>query len=212
MVETFDRIKLESSLRRLGTRKACLFGLMVVDRMLPNYMRFSNETQLSGWALLEEAVSGIWRKMDDGSPAAEYPWTPKDCVDLIPESELVGSDYSSSAGDAASAVAILLEYQASGDISLVSDLASLSRDTVDMYVQSKLAVGPITPEMEVRILEHPLMQAELRHQASDLEYLESLSDIGTSSLAALRLRLRARRSLGTVEAADCMDENVLPLR
>ncbi len=196
MVDTFDRNRLESSLRQLGAQKACLFGLMVVDRMLPNYMRFSVETGIPGWAILEEAVSFMWHTIDDRTLAMDNPWKPGDCVDLIPESEEIESDYTSSAGDAAGAVANLLEFQASGDISLIAELASLSRDTIDMYVQSTLAEGPITPEAEARILVHPLMQAELRQQKSDLDHLKRLSDIGPSALAALRLRIRGRRSIG----------------
>ena len=196
MVDTFDRNRLESSLRQLGAQRAFLFGLMVVDRMLPNYMRFSVETGIPGWAILEEAVSFMWHTIDDRTLAMDNPWKPGDCVDLIPESEEIESDYTSSAGDAAGAVANLLKFQASGDISLIAELASLSRDTIDMYVQSTLAEGPITPEAEARILVHPLMQAELRQQKSDLDHLKRLSDIGPSALAALRLRIRGRRSIG----------------
>lgn len=81
----------------------------------------------------------------------------------------------SSALDAVAAAGLVLKLLEADDPELAVEIASLSRDTVDMYIQAVERLDPADAAFEKRILHHELMQAELRQQRNDLETLVSCS-------------------------------------
>lgn len=90
-----------------------------------------------------------------------------------PETEDFDSIFVSPALDAAVATGACLRLVSNGPRSNLIEVASLARDSVDMYVQEILSLDPTDENLEDRILEHPLMQRELVSQAECLAELEA---------------------------------------
>lgn len=197
---SFRKAEIDRKVRELGVRKAMIFGLMTVDRMLPNFMRFSAETGAPGLFILESAIAQLWLSMGDGSFKRRL-WTPDHCARLIPDSEEFDNLFTASAADVAGAIANLLEFHVSSDFSLIVEIASLSRDSVDVFLQYGFDTQILGPELDTEILNHPMMQEELRLQATDLDRLGRLSDVGPAELASLQLLLRKRSTSAIAFAA-----------
>jgi len=70
----------------------------------------------------------------------------------------------SSALDASASISLLMQYFTDGNIDHIIEMASLARDSVDMYIQDIECVNPYSSDLESRILKHPLMQCELTMQ------------------------------------------------
>jgi len=56
----------------------------------------------------------------------------------------------------------------------------------DMYVQEKENMAPADPDLETKILDHWLMQQELKRQRDDLEFLGDLNVDITLSMIAVK--------------------------
>ncbi len=198
MYREFDQAKLERRLEKVSSRSALLFGLLTVDRMIPNYLRFATEVGAAGGAFLEETVLSIWRHLEVQSSDTALHLSPADCEMLVPESETFDSLYTASAADAAVATANLIEFATSQKTKLIAEVGSLSRDTVDMFLQYTAEVALSSPDFERTVKNHPLMQRELEMQSDDLELVSQQAFETVQSLAGLRLRLRERGSVGMV--------------
>ncbi len=79
----------------------------------------------------------------------------------MPDTENFGTIFCSSALDAANSVSLMLEFILKNDVNHCVTVASLSIDTVDMYIQEMDHLEFNGPESEMKVLAHPLMQREL---------------------------------------------------
>ncbi|KYF72838.1 hypothetical protein BE15_01155 [Sorangium cellulosum] len=102
-----------------------------------------------------------------------------------PETEDFDTILVSSALDASASVGLLLKFIEDGGVGSIVEIASLCRDTVDMFVQDQDGLVPNDPKLEERILNHRLMQRELQRQQDDLLVLRSFSGLPTE-VARLR--------------------------
>lgn len=170
----FDEAKIASRLEQLNHPNKVAFALSCVERMLPNYRVFQRE---HNWGDIEEILRGIeygWAWLDGVQnkdiDVAEITMA---CENQAPDTEDFDSLYVSSALDAATATAALMELVRTDDVAKAVEVAGLSRDTVDMYVQEFESMPADAPDIEERIRLHPLMQAELERQNRDLDLLEA---------------------------------------
>jgi uncharacterized protein YjaG (DUF416 family) len=102
-----------------------------------------------------------------------------------PDTEDFETVYVSSALDAAASAGLVLDYVLEGSTSSIVEIASLCRDTVDMIAQERENMDSSDPKLEERISSHPLMQAELKRQRTDLQSLAAFAG-GAGDVEALK--------------------------
>jgi len=135
MEAPFDKIGLQQKLSKLPAWKATAFGLSIAERMLPNYVLFSRDENVVVPAVLRSALNIAWDWLQDGATTRDLLVLAEECDAAAPETEKFTSLYVSSALDAAVSVGFLLRFILDGDIQHVAEVASLARDSIDLYVQ-----------------------------------------------------------------------------
>lgn len=175
---TFDETQLASRLERLNHRQQVAFALSCAERMHPNYGVFQREHQWGDATVLREGIDIGWRWLE-GEPVTADTLSKigAACEQQAPDTEDFQSRTVSPALDAAMAVAAVMALIESQDVEKAVEIASLSRDTVDMFVQELEKMPANAPDLEDQIRQHPLMQAELERQSNDLASIESGNDI-----------------------------------
>jgi len=170
--------------------------------MLPNFQAFARE---SGWgdvAPIRRALDLVWKCAEGWCPSeAEVKAVLRECERCNPESEDFESLYTGAAQDVVSAICAMLEVLQKHSVVKVASVARFSSDTVDLIVQEREDMDPTDPLRERKILEHPLMQQELRRLHRDLA---GVAELRTEDIDALRvLRERSRRESNTeLEISD----------
>ena len=189
-MEPFNGSAIERALAPLSREAQVAFAISCCERLYPNYLAFKRET---GWGepdVLRKALDLAWSFL-------EGVWPSPDSVALVrqqiqaaePETEDFNTILVSSALDAAACANLILQFVEEGGVGKIVEIASLCRDTVDMFVQDQDGLVPTDPKLEERILNHRLMQAELQRQHDDLLDLKSFSGLPTE-VAKLREKWR----------------------
>jgi uncharacterized protein YjaG (DUF416 family) len=182
----FEPVTLERKLYALPSWGCLAFGALLLDRALPNFLRFAAETGAPGGAMLRGAQAKVWGLLEGNNAAAPYfGITAKTCEVFSPETEQHTSLYTSSALDAVGIVCNLLDYIDSHQAKLLVDSASLRRDSVDIFLQRALRMDVSAPDFETQLLAHRLMQEELGFQQADLEFLTMLVPNGQRSWSSV---------------------------
>lgn len=168
MLPEFDGQSLSLKLEELTVNQRFAFALSCCERLYPNYSKFSVQHKWGDSAVLREALDTCWRKLESADVTRDVV---NDlilrCVRETPNTEDFSSIYVSPALDAATAVIFLLELALDDSVQKVVQIASLCRDTIDMYVQEMEGLDPQDPDLEAKILNHKFMQAELKRQRED---------------------------------------------
>jgi uncharacterized protein YjaG (DUF416 family) len=172
-MERFDEKRLELSLQHLLPWRRIAFMVKVGERMLPNYERFSAEAGFGDVSVLKDAFNAALTWIESDRLPDNLADLRRSCEQQAPDTERFDSRYTSAALDAANVASIILDAIERPDEARPLDVASLARDTVDMFVQGLLNLNPNASEFEETILRHPLMQTELRRQKEDLNALMS---------------------------------------
>ena len=188
-MEVFDEDKLEGQLQKLAVWKRVAFMVQTGARMLPNYERFSAETGFGDASVLKRALDAAWTWVESEELPHDLTALREACERQAPNTEQFRSPYTSAALDAANAAAATLDAIVNPGESRSSEVASLARDTVDLFVQELLNLDSNAADFEKAILRHDLMQRELRRQREDLEALMKWT--GPRSTASRELRARA---------------------
>jgi len=71
-------------------------------------------------------------------------------------------------------VTLLLQFCQEPRLSYPIEIATFSRDTIDMYVQVIEKLDAADPQLNEKIGQHPLMLEELRKQKNDVEKLTQI--------------------------------------
>lgn len=187
-METFDEDRLRQSLAQLEPWKRVAFMALSCERMVPNYDRFTADSGFGDSQVLRRGIEAAWSWLESDLVPDDLETVRARVEEQAPNTEDFSSPFTSAALDAANAVAGLLEAIAERDGADPVEVASLARDTVDLYVQEIDNLDPNDPGLEDAIRRHPLMQAELRRQRDDLGYLELWT--GPRRDAAKQLRAR----------------------
>ena len=176
MESEFDKTYLKAKLKELSREQKILFMLSCCERLYPNYLVFNKKHEWGNPLVLRKALDFAWTVLERGieENKEELKKFIKLCDEITPDTEDFDSIFVSQALDSSVAVASLLEYIISDSNDKIIEVASLARDTVDMYVQELEDMAPNDPNLEKMILEHPLMQQELKRQRQDIEMLKNL--------------------------------------
>lgn len=154
------------------------FGIMALERALPNFLQFEREANFAGFGVLSAALAKAWLTLERDSMVSRIGIGSEDCDGVAPEPEGHTSNYVSAALDAANIAANLLEFIRTNDRDRIIEIADLRRDTIDIYVQMACRIDPQQSDFEDTILRHPLMQKELSDQMSDLDFLANCKNEG----------------------------------
>jgi len=186
MAHGFDPVALQRRLEGLPSWGRLAFGTLLLERAVPNFLRFEAETGAPGGAVLRGAQAKLWERLEGNTVAAAFDSiTAKACEFFAPDTEHYKSLYTSSALDAVTIACNVLDYADSGRTELLVDSAGLRRDSVDMFLQLTERAHVSAEELEVRLLSHPLMQEELGSQEADLVFLEKWQFKGEQGWAAV---------------------------
>ncbi|WP_444940667.1 DUF416 family protein [Microbulbifer sp. ZKSA004] len=176
MEKAFDETTLRREFSKMEFWKQLVFLFAISQRLLPSFVFFARESKLSGVELLESAMHKAYELLNAGVSNADLTEYASRCEAIAPDTEDYDSIFVSSALDAAVAVSLLMKAFTNNKTSFVIEGASLAIDSVDMYVQELDDMDPNCPDIEQMILNHRLMQLELKRQRLDLELLANLSD------------------------------------
>lgn len=170
----FDPVALKNLLTKLAPQQRLAFSLSCGERLYPNYVAFAAE---QGWgepSALRSALDLVWDViLDQPHSQADVRELKKRVEEAEPDTEDFGTILGSSALDAAATAGLVLVLLEADDPDVAVEIASLARDSVDMYIQVIEHLDPSDTELERKILRHPLMQAELRRQREDVRQLSS---------------------------------------
>lgn len=195
---TFDEDTLAATAAQLSPETRLAFALACTERLLPNYQAFTAQV---GWGqpqTLRRALDLAWQVLVGAwSPTEkELASLEQDVISCEPETEDFDTVLVSSALDAACCAGHVLALVRSGEPDEMVAVASLARDTVDMYVQEAESMPPQAPDLEERIRLHPLMQAELQHQADLLSELSEGTGQRNFSAFMSRYKTAAMSNIG----------------
>ena len=187
-METFDEDRLRQSLTRLDPWKRVAFMALSCERMVPNYDRFTADSGFGDSQILRRGIDAAWSWLESDRVPDDLKSVSARVEQQAPNTEGFSSPFTSAALDAANAVASLLDAINEPDGADPVEVASLARDTVDLYVQEIENLNPNDRGLEDAIRRHPLMQAELRRQRDDLTYLEHWTGLPRDAAQQLRAR------------------------
>lgn len=186
----FSGESVAQALASLSPKGRLAFALSCCERMYPNYIAFERK---SGWGdptTVRMALDLAWAALGGASIAPESLAQARAHLQTVePETEDFDTILVSSALDAAASAGLVLQFLEDGEAARIVEIASLCRDTVDMFIQDRSELLPNDPALENRIFNHPLMQAELRRQHDDLSGLTGFSAV-PAQVAWLRERWR----------------------
>lgn len=196
-MESFDQERLAASLQHLPVWKRVAFSAMVGARMLPNYERFSNETGFGDVSILKRAFDVAWSWVETGNLPSDIAVLREACDQQAPNTEQFSSRYTSAALDAANAASATLDAIVHPNETQPAEVASLARDTVDLFIQELMKLDPNNPEFERAIQRHDLMQRELRRQREDIEAL--IDSSGDRAKVGCELRAASETQSASLE-------------
>jgi uncharacterized protein YjaG (DUF416 family) len=206
-VNTFppDQMRLKQELQQLPESSRLLFALACAQRLYPAYVQFSKKTGSGDPAKLSTILERLWR--DAGGEAISPGQLQADidaCMGLIPdEDDQPWVIEQATAEDAATALAYALRYRQSGDLQEAAWASKRVFDALDHFITNQdwddsgtakvglLSHAQVKAQLEA-VGAHPLVQAEQRRQARDLEELRA----GNPSVLAARMKSQAEEEAG----------------
>ncbi|MCC5043502.1 MULTISPECIES: DUF416 family protein [Xanthomonas] len=187
-MEIFNETKILLWINGMPDWRRIAFMTYCCERMFPNYVDFSKETEFGDASVLRNSLDYIWEWIEFGKLNEDAATLVKACEKQAPDTEDFTSIYTSAALDAAAATAITINATASPTAMHLIDVASLSRDTVDLFVQFQEDIDPNDPRLEGMVCGSQLMQNELRIQKESLEFLVNLEGGRETVTKVLRAR------------------------
>jgi uncharacterized protein YjaG (DUF416 family) len=192
----FDEANLRAQLGRLPKEHCAAFAAACAERLFPAYVRFSREAESADPKALRVALDALWDDLT-GKPSSEphLRAMADECESLAPDENEESSDEQPYAEDAVAALVYALHARVGqGDRAAWS--ARCVYEALDHFIQSEDS-GVVVTANEPRLLEHPLVQAELARQRRDLDELIAVEGRAASEVSD-RLRERARRDADLV--------------
>ena len=173
----FDEKSIKKSLTLLPITLRTLFAVTCAERLFPAYERFSAKTGGGNVDLLRRILDKLWmgllgvQEYSDQIIAADL----QHCMLLVPK-ESDGEWFNEQvwAEDAVASLAYCLRTRLSGDTQEAAWAARRVYEAADYYVINASGNSFKLPDDEVRVRDHPLVQAELARQERDISELLSL--------------------------------------
>ena len=186
----FNEHELTEQLGLLDKKQRVLFSITCVERLFPGYASFAHLAGKAPGDIVRSTLDRLWAQLtmaDDTQPEfaflEEYesllsdeahPWSPFEVVSDNLVSALVHGCRCARSGECGDAVRVAVQ----------------AYDTVDHVVQTIEGLDFKDDDMELKILQHDFVQAELERQHRDLVELQEALGKDLANVAA-RFRERA---------------------
>jgi len=169
------------------------FAGLCAERLLPAYVRFSEEARRGNPGELAGILDHLWTDIEAGAVVpADIDSRLEKSMALVPGEDDVPWVESQAAGeDAAEALVYALRCCKTGDGQDAAWAAECVYEALDNFVINELNLDMNSPGAGDHVLSHPLMQAELARQQRDLEELSATDGQLTAEVVRC-LRARAR--------------------
>jgi uncharacterized protein YjaG (DUF416 family) len=175
MAFLYDTEKLRNRLQCLEDWKIFAFGLLLVERMAPNFYAYQFEGDSSGGWNLRKALAELWRQLEDGFDPDGIGTLIEDIQSIAPDTELFYSDHVSSALDAVSGCINLLKYCCVKDIKLIIECGELMHDSIYVFIGNKLDIDQNSTSFDDAIQKHKITVSELLRQEESLIFLSEIA-------------------------------------
>lgn len=189
----FDVSELKSRLDSMFVLCRVAFAASCCERLIPSYQIFSETMNWGDPTLLRSAIAEVWTSLESGSFNIEkIRRLVSECEQILPDTEDFDSPFTSAALDAGTAVLDTLECCLDGDPQHALDVASFSRDTVDMILRQSGAAGS---DLGNKIVANdPMMIKELNRQSEDLQTLGAITTFDGKFVRLFKSIVTARGS------------------
>jgi uncharacterized protein YjaG (DUF416 family) len=191
----FDEQILKSELSRLPAQSRVAFAASSAQRLISAYRAFA---KISGQpaAQLEDPLEYVWTHLLTQPQRGEVKCVLAEVMALIPAEDGPGwTPLVAYAEDAVSAVAYCLRCLLSGEAQDAAWAARRVYEALDQFVIARDDITPGAAGTEHRILQDPLIQAELQRQKRDLTDLQSVDNPSSDLLEMLRVRSSAEQAI-----------------
>lgn len=175
-------------LKSLNFQKQLVFGVLICEKLLPNYTYFSKIMSWGSPDKLQNTIFKIYQYIYNYEL-----FSVDEIQDLIIEIELNTPDtndfesiFVSFALDSCTSLLSTLTFILDKNIENMVDVASYPRDTVDMYVQEKEDLAIEDKQFELKIEQNYYMQQEKTRQKTVLQLLKNMNKISDKELQELR--------------------------
>lgn len=183
----FNGDVLKDQLSQLDSQRQLAFGASCCERLLPNYEAFYIDTKWGDLGPIREALDLVWSSLEGQVHSPEIVVQSITlCENAAPDSEDFTSLYVSFAQDACFSVCGLLDFLLDNNVKEIVQAATYATSSVDLFVQEIENMRPNDPDLEQKILSHPLMQRELEKQQADLKSITQAPVLDAEFLTQLR--------------------------
>ena len=141
--------------------------------MVPNFRRFAMESGFGDVPVLENALATAWTWLETEKVSSELSELRMAVENQAPDKEDFKSVYTSAALDSVSAISSLLDALEL-NVADVSGVATLARDSIDLFVQDLMNLDPSESQFEEKIQQHEIMRNEMLMQQQQLKELQDL--------------------------------------
>jgi uncharacterized protein YjaG (DUF416 family) len=156
--------QLNQYLRELGPWQQRAFSTALCERMLPNYILFSQAVNWGESKILENSVAAAWDALRLKSSQFNHERWQEKVAEQIPDTASFDMFGVWPALDATTALDTLFGQFAETNSPAVVEISRLSRHTVKQYIQ-------FSEGEEVDLKSHPLMQYEFEFQSELVDWI-----------------------------------------
>jgi len=186
-LKAFNSENLRKRLEKLNRKQQLAFGVLCCQRLVPNYQAFVYDTGWGDSKFIRIGLEYTWSCLAGNKlNSQEIKSIIDQCESVIPDSDDFDSLFTSFAQDACFAVCGLLDYLSVSDTNKIVQAASYSIDSVDLYVQEIECMSHSDCDLEEKILNHQLMQKELKQQEENLSLIEETEFTSSNLLQKLK--------------------------
>jgi len=179
-MQEFDTF-LDDNLKKLSINSQLLFGVLVAEKLIPNYHYFSVKHNWGNAAVLHECTDfGFGAVGNITSSVKKNATILMDSLqEITPDLDDYEGGASSYANDTCAAYEQLLTFIIDEKSELIISVVEYTIASVDMFIQEKENLNPNDPELEIKIRSDEHMIRELKRQKEILEVISSFGGVLT---------------------------------
>jgi len=197
-MQNFDEARLISEIRHLPAPLRVAFAAACAERQMSAYRQFEERRRRASPNALDLALQDVWAHPDQPQDPEELEQQIESLMSIVPQEDDIEGPWNqdaTNAQNAGMAAIYALRTKVRGDPQEAAWAARVAYEAVDNFVINSEDIDTNTPGEELRVLAHPLVQAELTRQRIDLEDLRAhASEALPTAVARVRNRATADSS------------------